>query len=70
MLYFSIHCHLENVINAGIQLSFDDGPTDVSPALYDYLAQNNISSSATHFMIGGNVITSYVSTCSMSLQVL
>ncbi|OWZ62787.1 chitin deacetylase [Cryptococcus neoformans] len=39
-------------------LSFDDGPTDVSPALYDYLAQNNISSSATHFMIGGNVITS------------
>ncbi|EAL21220.1 hypothetical protein CNBD2750 [Cryptococcus deneoformans B-3501A] len=39
-------------------LSFDDGPTDVSPALYDYLAQNNISSSATHFMIGGNIITS------------
>lgn len=70
VIYFSIHCHLENVINAGIQLSFDDGPTDVSPALYDYLAQNNISSSATHFMIGGNVITSYVSTCSMSLQVL
>ncbi|KIR36165.1 chitin deacetylase [Cryptococcus deuterogattii MMRL2647] len=39
-------------------LSFDDGPTDVSPGLYDFLAQNNISSKATHFMIGGNVVTS------------
>lgn len=70
VMCFSHRLHPENVLDAGVQLSFDDGPTDVSPALYDYLAQNNISSSATHFMIGGNIITSYVSICSMYLQVL
>ncbi|WVQ73100.1 hypothetical protein IAR50_002664 [Cryptococcus sp. DSM 104548] len=38
-------------------LSFDDGPTDVSEDLYAFLAENNASAKATHFMIGGNVVT-------------
>jgi chitin deacetylase len=38
------------------QLSFDDGPTPNSPDLYTFLAQNNVSDKATHFMIGSNVM--------------
>ncbi|WWC62651.1 uncharacterized protein I303_105248 [Kwoniella dejecticola CBS 10117] len=37
-------------------LSFDDGPSNVSPDLYAFLATNNISTAATHFMIGGNIL--------------
>ncbi|EIW73508.1 hypothetical protein TREMEDRAFT_70983 [Tremella mesenterica DSM 1558] len=37
-------------------LSFDDGPTSSSPQLNTFLAQNNISNKATHFMIGGNIL--------------
>ncbi|KAK8858651.1 hypothetical protein IAR55_002880 [Kwoniella newhampshirensis] len=39
-----------------LALSFDDGPTNASPSLYDFLAKNNIASAATHFMIGGNIV--------------
>ncbi|KAL1936767.1 hypothetical protein VTP01DRAFT_901 [Rhizomucor pusillus] len=35
-------------------ISFDDGPTPASPALYDYLDKTN--QKATFFLIGGNVI--------------
>jgi chitin deacetylase len=38
------------------QLAFDDGPTQSSPQLYDFLAQNHLSDKATHFMIGGNIL--------------
>ncbi|KAL1946775.1 hypothetical protein VTO73DRAFT_14879 [Trametes versicolor] len=34
--------------------SFDDGPTEFSPALYDFLKTNNVIT--THFMIGKNII--------------
>jgi peptidoglycan/xylan/chitin deacetylase (PgdA/CDA1 family) len=34
--------------------SFDDGPTDGSTLLYDFLEPKNIS--ATHFMIGSNIL--------------
>ncbi|KAI0776094.1 hypothetical protein BD413DRAFT_438435, partial [Trametes elegans] len=34
--------------------SFDDGPTEGSPLLYDFLQQNNIA--VTHFMIGLNIL--------------
>ncbi|WWD18534.1 hypothetical protein CI109_102987 [Kwoniella shandongensis] len=40
-----------------LALSFDDGPTNFSPSLYDFLAKNNIASAATHFMIGGNILS-------------
>ncbi|CAK9784215.1 unnamed protein product [Cutaneotrichosporon oleaginosum] len=36
-------------------LTFDDGPTPASPALYDFMQENNITRQATHFMIGGNI---------------
>lgn len=39
-----------------LALAFDDGPTASSPALYDFLAKNNISDKTTHFMIGGNIV--------------
>ncbi|WVQ83206.1 hypothetical protein IAT38_005345 [Cryptococcus sp. DSM 104549] len=39
-------------------LSFDDGPSDGSQALYDFLSESNLNHIATHFMIGGNVVTS------------
>lgn len=35
-------------------LTFDDGPSDVSPKLYDFLKSTN--QKATLFMIGGNVL--------------
>lgn len=37
-----------------IGINFDDGPTTYSPTLYAFLEENNIS--ATHFMIGGNIV--------------
>lgn len=37
-----------------IGLNFDDGPTSFSSELYDFIEANNIS--ATHFMIGGNIL--------------
>ncbi|WVF68953.1 hypothetical protein IAT40_003727 [Kwoniella sp. CBS 6097] len=37
-------------------LNFDDGPGPASPDLYAFLAENNIASAATHFMIGGNIV--------------
>ncbi|EPQ28750.1 uncharacterized protein PFL1_03553 [Pseudozyma flocculosa PF-1] len=37
-----------------IAVNFDDGPTTNSDSLYDFLGQN--SQSATHFMIGSNVV--------------
>ncbi|WWC88619.1 uncharacterized protein L201_003532 [Kwoniella dendrophila CBS 6074] len=49
----------EDLYNPGqgiFALSFDDGPTNASPALYDFLAKNNASTAATHFMIGGNIL--------------
>ncbi|KAH9853447.1 hypothetical protein C2E23DRAFT_104802 [Lenzites betulinus] len=36
--------------------SFDDGPTEFSPALYDFLKENNVIT--THFMIGINILGS------------
>ncbi|KAI0638210.1 hypothetical protein C8Q77DRAFT_1153878 [Trametes polyzona] len=36
--------------------SFDDGPTEVSPELYDFLKQNNVIT--THFMIGKAILAS------------
>ena len=39
-----------------IGLNFDDGPTQFSGELYDFIEANNIS--ATHFMIGGNIVNS------------
>ncbi|UZJ50724.1 hypothetical protein CBS101457_000044 [Exobasidium rhododendri] len=36
-------------------VSFDDGPTGASSALYDYLHQNN--QAATHFMIGSQILS-------------
>ncbi|WVW84752.1 hypothetical protein I302_106787 [Kwoniella bestiolae CBS 10118] len=47
---------LYNPPSGTFALSFDDGPTNVSPDLYDYLASNNISTAVTHFMIGGNIV--------------
>ncbi|CAD6566542.1 MAG: hypothetical protein TREMPRED_002727 [Tremellales sp. Tagirdzhanova-0007] len=41
-----------------LALTFDDGPTDSSPTLYSFLETNNISSKATHFMIGSNILSS------------
>ncbi|BEJ11390.1 hypothetical protein CspHIS471_0108120 [Cutaneotrichosporon sp. HIS471] len=38
-------------------LNFDDGPTDASPRLYDFLRTNQIEKNATHFMIGSNIQT-------------
>ncbi|TXT15874.1 hypothetical protein VHUM_00377 [Vanrija humicola] len=38
------------------RLTFDDGPGDASQTLYTFLKGNNISSQATHFMIGGNIV--------------
>ena len=48
------------------QLSFDDGPIDSSTTLYYFLQHNEISSKATHFMIGGNI----VGTCTIRLELL
>jgi peptidoglycan/xylan/chitin deacetylase (PgdA/CDA1 family) len=39
------------------QLAFDDGPSGGSDTLYTFLETNNISSKATHFMIGGNILS-------------
>ncbi|CAK9785981.1 glycoside hydrolase/deacetylase [Cutaneotrichosporon oleaginosum] len=36
-------------------LNFDDGPTQDSPRLYDFLRSNQIEKNATHFMIGSNI---------------
>jgi peptidoglycan/xylan/chitin deacetylase (PgdA/CDA1 family) len=36
-------------------LNFDDGPTEASPRLYDFLRNNQIEKNATHFMIGSNI---------------
>ncbi|WWC70829.1 uncharacterized protein I206_104781 [Kwoniella pini CBS 10737] len=47
---------LYNAPSGIFALSFDDGPTDASPDLYSFLATNNISTAATHFMIGGNIV--------------
>ncbi|WVQ96469.1 hypothetical protein IAU59_003574 [Kwoniella sp. CBS 9459] len=38
-------------------LNFDDGPGAASPDLYAFLAENNIADAATHFMIGGNILS-------------
>ncbi|KAL7423037.1 hypothetical protein Q5752_002336 [Cryptotrichosporon argae] len=58
---FTYECTVESDLYeppAGVYaLTFDDGPTDASPELISYLAENNISSSATHFLIGGNVLS-------------
>jgi peptidoglycan/xylan/chitin deacetylase (PgdA/CDA1 family) len=35
-------------------VSFDDGPTPESPALYDLLTANN--QTATHFLIGTTIL--------------
>ncbi|KAK6908129.1 hypothetical protein I203_102130 [Kwoniella mangroviensis CBS 8507] len=47
---------LYNPPSGVLALSFDDGPGDASPDLYSFLAANNISTAATHFMIGGNIV--------------
>jgi peptidoglycan/xylan/chitin deacetylase (PgdA/CDA1 family) len=39
------------------QVTFDDGPSDASPSLYDFLAENKISDVGTHFVIGSNVLS-------------
>lgn len=47
-----------DVVNAPanhMAIAFDDGPTGVSDDLYSFLSQNN--QSATHFMIGSNVLS-------------
>lgn len=36
-------------------VSFDDGPSPNSPTLYNFLESMN--QSATHFMIGGNILS-------------
>ncbi|GMK54782.1 hypothetical protein CspeluHIS016_0113680 [Cutaneotrichosporon spelunceum] len=36
-------------------LNFDDGPTEASPRLYDFLRSEQIEKNATHFMIGSNI---------------
>jgi chitin deacetylase len=43
-----------NAPDGVIGLNFDDGPTSFSSELYDFIEANNIS--ATHFMIGGNIL--------------
>lgn len=43
-----------NAPDGVIGLNFDDGPTQFSGELYDFIEANNIS--ATHFMIGGNIV--------------
>ncbi|EJT48936.1 Chitin deacetylase [Trichosporon asahii var. asahii CBS 2479] len=57
---FTYGCHNEQDVFAGpdgvFVLTFDDGPTEASPKLYDFLKQNNITKAATHFYIGGQVI--------------
>ncbi|WRT67848.1 uncharacterized protein IL334_004822 [Kwoniella shivajii] len=57
---FTYECTTEddlyNPPNGVFALSFDDGPTSASPSLYDFLAKNNASTAATHFMIGGNIL--------------
>lgn len=44
-----------NIPDNHIAVSFDDGPTGVSGDLYTFLSQNN--QTATHFMIGSNVLS-------------
>jgi chitin deacetylase len=39
------------------QLTFDDGVGPASSKLYDFLEANNASTLATHFMIGGNILS-------------
>jgi chitin deacetylase len=55
---FTYECHAPSDIFDGpdgvIGLNFDDGPTQFSGELYDFIEANNIS--ATHFMIGGNIV--------------
>ncbi|KAK4684056.1 chitin deacetylase, partial [Tremellales sp. Uapishka_1] len=57
---FTYQCTVEsdllNPPDGVFALSFDDGPTSASPTLYTFLAANNISADATHFMIGGNIV--------------
>ncbi|KAL5530059.1 hypothetical protein ACEPAF_6316 [Sanghuangporus sanghuang] len=38
-------------------IGFDDGPTDASPTLYDFLEQQNLSS--THYMIGVYILNNW-----------
>ncbi|KAJ9120201.1 hypothetical protein QFC22_003101 [Naganishia vaughanmartiniae] len=45
---------IHNAPDGVIGLNFDDGPTQFSGELYDFIEANNIS--ATHFMIGGNIV--------------
>ncbi|KAJ9103866.1 hypothetical protein QFC21_002328 [Naganishia friedmannii] len=45
---------IHNAPDGVIGLNFDDGPTSFSSELYDFIEANNIS--ATHFMIGGNIL--------------
>ncbi|WVR06396.1 hypothetical protein IAU60_003427 [Kwoniella sp. DSM 27419] len=58
---FTYQCTTEddllNPPNGVFALSFDDGPSAASPGLYDFLAKNQIASAATHFMIGGNIVS-------------
>ncbi|ODO05320.1 chitin deacetylase [Cryptococcus wingfieldii CBS 7118] len=59
---FTDQCHVDDDLYEPsgekiFALSFDDGPTESSEDLYAFLAENNASSKATHFMIGGNVVT-------------
>lgn len=40
--------------NGTIGVNFDDGPSEFSPQLYDFLEERNLS--VTHFYIGGNIL--------------
>lgn len=57
---FSFGCHNDQDVFAGpdgtFVLTFDDGPTEASPRLYEFLKQNKITKAATHFFIGTQVI--------------
>ncbi|GMK57488.1 hypothetical protein CspeluHIS016_0403220 [Cutaneotrichosporon spelunceum] len=56
---FNTGCHTEEdyflAPDGTFVLTFDDGPTEASPALYDFMEKNNITRQATYFMIGGNI---------------
>jgi peptidoglycan/xylan/chitin deacetylase (PgdA/CDA1 family) len=56
---FNTGCHTDDdyflAPDGTFVLTFDDGPTPASPALYDFMQEHNITRQATHFMIGGNI---------------
>lgn len=57
---FTYGCHNEQDIFAGpdgvFVVTFDDGPTEASPRLYEFLKENKMTTSTTHFYIGGQVV--------------